>query len=81
MAAMCVGWRDKETRTNWRSLSFDSVVEYVFKESHVNITEKLLGEPRRTIYTRGGGNFFFKPKQSSAQMSAMCIVCENFYAF
>lgn len=46
-------------RTNWRPLSCDSIAEYVFKESHANITEKLLGEPSRAIYTRGGGILFF----------------------
>jgi hypothetical protein len=38
---------------------------------------KLLQEPTKENYTRGGG--VFKLKVNSAQMSAMCVVHENLY--
>lgn len=62
-------------RTNWRPLSCDSIAEYVFKESHVNITEKLLGEPSRAIYTRGGG-ILFSFLNRAEPSTDVCNVCD-----
>lgn len=58
MAAMCVGLRDWGQGQTGGLSAFDSVVEYVFKESHVNITEKLLGETEQNNLHQEWWDFF-----------------------